>query len=217
VRLRACAGRPSHAPPLPPALKTTALWCGPLRRSGQFHPRRMNKSQQMRWSRNSADLLLQVRCAVYNGTLGSGFGHRFNRLANTDVAFAQAACSPQCLDSPGTLASTPWQMARMIPSIVDSLRLAHVLCQGAFRQSKSMYAEQTDTRAIPQVPAPVRLRNEQHYWPESLGPDCRRRLFSPIHTGDARAGRSLATPRRTARATLGLISETFNLRLFFSQ
>jgi hypothetical protein len=36
--------------------------------------RRMNKSQQMRWSRRGADLLLQVRCAVYNGTLGSDFG-----------------------------------------------------------------------------------------------------------------------------------------------
>ena len=33
--------------------------------------RRMNKSQQMRWSRRGADLLLQVRCAVYNGTFGS--------------------------------------------------------------------------------------------------------------------------------------------------
>lgn len=31
--------------------------------------RRMNKSQQMRWSRRGADLLLQVRCAVYNGQL----------------------------------------------------------------------------------------------------------------------------------------------------
>jgi hypothetical protein len=39
--------------------------------------RRMNKSQQMRWSRRGADLLLQVRCAVYNGTLGSDFGQRF--------------------------------------------------------------------------------------------------------------------------------------------
>jgi len=39
--------------------------------------RRMNKSQQMRWSRRGADLLLQVPCAVYNGTLGSGFGQRF--------------------------------------------------------------------------------------------------------------------------------------------
>jgi hypothetical protein len=43
--------------------------------------RRMNKSQQMRWSRRGADLLLQVRCAVYNGTLGSNFGQRF-RPAN---------------------------------------------------------------------------------------------------------------------------------------
>jgi hypothetical protein len=39
--------------------------------------RRMAKSQQMRWSRRGADLLLQVRCAVHNGTLGSGFGQRF--------------------------------------------------------------------------------------------------------------------------------------------
>jgi hypothetical protein len=38
--------------------------------------RRMEKSQSMRWSRRGADLLLQVRCAVYNGTLGSGFGQR---------------------------------------------------------------------------------------------------------------------------------------------
>jgi hypothetical protein len=43
--------------------------------------RRMNKSQQMHWSRRGADLLLQVRCAVYNGTLGSGFGQKF-RPAN---------------------------------------------------------------------------------------------------------------------------------------
>src|SRR5208283_4569528 len=39
--------------------------------------RRMNKSQQMRWSRRGADLMLQVRSAVYNGTLGTGFGQRF--------------------------------------------------------------------------------------------------------------------------------------------
>ena len=39
--------------------------------------RRMAKSQQIRWSRQGADLLLQVRCAVYNGTLGSGVGQRF--------------------------------------------------------------------------------------------------------------------------------------------
>jgi hypothetical protein len=39
--------------------------------------RRMNKHQQMRWSQHGADLLLQVRCAVYNGILGSGFGQRF--------------------------------------------------------------------------------------------------------------------------------------------
>jgi hypothetical protein len=40
--------------------------------------RRMNKLQQMRWSRHGADRLLQVRCAVYNGTLGTGLGQRFH-------------------------------------------------------------------------------------------------------------------------------------------
>jgi hypothetical protein len=53
--------------------------------------RRMNESQQMRWSRNGADLLLQVRCAVYNGTLRAGLEHRFDRIANAGPAFAKAA------------------------------------------------------------------------------------------------------------------------------
>ena len=53
--------------------------------------RRMNKSQQMRWSRRGADLLLQVRCAVYNGTLGSGFGHLFGPLPNQRPQWAKAA------------------------------------------------------------------------------------------------------------------------------
>ena len=53
--------------------------------------RRMNKSQQMRWSRRGADLLLQVRCAVYNGWLGSGFGHLFEPVSTPDPQLAKAA------------------------------------------------------------------------------------------------------------------------------
>jgi hypothetical protein len=53
--------------------------------------RRMNKSQQMRWSRRGADLLLQVRCAVYNGTLGSGSGQRFQPANDTHPQAAMAA------------------------------------------------------------------------------------------------------------------------------
>jgi len=53
--------------------------------------RRMNKSQQMRWSRRGADLLLQVRCAVYNGTLGSGFGQKFHPANDTYPQMAIAA------------------------------------------------------------------------------------------------------------------------------
>jgi hypothetical protein len=41
---------------------------------------RMNKSQQMRWSRRGADLLLQVRCAGFNGKLGSSFGQLFQAV-----------------------------------------------------------------------------------------------------------------------------------------
>ncbi len=53
--------------------------------------RRMNKSQQMRWSRRGADLLLQVRCAVYNGTLGGGFGQRFHAANDLLPPVAAAA------------------------------------------------------------------------------------------------------------------------------
>jgi len=53
--------------------------------------RRMNKSQQMRWSRTGADLLLQVRCAVYNETLGSGWATGFQPHANQNERVANAA------------------------------------------------------------------------------------------------------------------------------
>jgi hypothetical protein len=53
--------------------------------------RRMAKSQQMRWSRRGADLLLQVRAAVYNGTLGSGFGKLFEPMSRPHPTLAEAA------------------------------------------------------------------------------------------------------------------------------
>jgi hypothetical protein len=53
--------------------------------------RRMNKAQQMRWSRRGADLLLQVRCAVYNGAFGSGFGKLFEPTSNTAQQLPLAA------------------------------------------------------------------------------------------------------------------------------
>jgi hypothetical protein len=53
--------------------------------------RRMKKSQQMRWSRRGADRLLQVRCAVYNGALGGGFGHLFEPLSSSGPQLAMAA------------------------------------------------------------------------------------------------------------------------------
>jgi hypothetical protein len=45
----------------------------------------------MRWSRPGADLLLQVRCAVYNGTFGSGFGQKFQPANDPHAPMAIAA------------------------------------------------------------------------------------------------------------------------------
>jgi hypothetical protein len=53
--------------------------------------RRMNKGQQMRWSRHGADLLLQVRCAVYNDTFGSEFGQKFHPANDSFPPTAAAA------------------------------------------------------------------------------------------------------------------------------
>jgi hypothetical protein len=50
--------------------------------------RRMNKSQQMRWSRRGADLLLQVRCAVLNGKFGSGFRQLFEANPGSETVMA---------------------------------------------------------------------------------------------------------------------------------
>ena len=56
--------------------------------------RRMNKSQQMRWSRRGADRLLQVRCAVYNGTLGTGFGQRFHAANDPHPPVGRRSLTP---------------------------------------------------------------------------------------------------------------------------
>jgi len=52
---------------------------------------RMNKSQQMRWSRRGAALLLQVRCAVYKGAAGFGFGPKFRAANDSYPPIAAAA------------------------------------------------------------------------------------------------------------------------------
>ena len=53
--------------------------------------KRMAKSQQMCWSRRGADLLLQVRCAVYNGALGFAFGQLFGPAPGSGLRWAEAA------------------------------------------------------------------------------------------------------------------------------
>ena len=68
--------------------------------------RRMNKSQQMRWSRRGADLLLQVRCAVYNGALGQGFGHLFAPRSRPRRNQWRERRDPNLLDTPSANSAT---------------------------------------------------------------------------------------------------------------
>ena len=65
--------------------------------------RRMAKAQQMRWTRRGADRLLRVRCAVYNGTLGTGFGQRF-QAATTRTR------PPPSPPEPPTLRQSRWSL-----------------------------------------------------------------------------------------------------------
>jgi hypothetical protein len=48
-------------------------------------------AQQIRWSRRGADLLLQVRCAVYNGTLRSTFGQKLQTANDSSPPILIAA------------------------------------------------------------------------------------------------------------------------------
>ena len=60
----------------------------------------MNKAQQMRWTRRGADRLLQVRCAVYNGTLGTGFGQRFQAANDPAPASGHRGLTPNLATVP---------------------------------------------------------------------------------------------------------------------
>jgi hypothetical protein len=51
----------------------------------------MNRLQQMQWSHRGVDLLLQVRCDVYNGAFGSTFGQKFHPANDTSPLTAKAA------------------------------------------------------------------------------------------------------------------------------
>ncbi len=55
--------------------------------------KRMNKKQQMRWNRATAQPFLDVRTTVLNDTLADAFRHRYPgfRPANDDEAIALAA------------------------------------------------------------------------------------------------------------------------------
>jgi hypothetical protein len=66
--------------------------------------RRMNKSQQMRWSHRGADLLLQVCYASFNGKLGSSFGQLFQAVDPTSES-AKAASPPIARQSPRRVGS----------------------------------------------------------------------------------------------------------------
>lgn len=75
--------------------------------------RRMNKSQQMRWSRGGADLLLRVRCAVYNGQITPDLTQSMCRSRGGLVSIGN-----------GTVSVSSCRRARKPPEARDSLRAA---------------------------------------------------------------------------------------------
>jgi hypothetical protein len=87
--------------------------------------RRMNKSQQMRWSRRGADLLLQVRCAVYNGQITADLaqfpcGSRISLAAIGDGASPVSSCRrarkpPEARDSPRAARRAPSPTSSAFP------------------------------------------------------------------------------------------------------
>ena len=81
--------------------------------------RRRATSQQRRWSRRGADLLLQVRCAVYNGTLGTGFGSA-SQPPTIRIRQQPSRHGPQSRDSPSrqsTANSTCFEPGRALPTM----------------------------------------------------------------------------------------------------
>ena len=91
ARTVARASKPGACSPASSTLLTTApsspasaaTWHGGVRTALR------TISQQTRWSRLGANLL-QVRWAVYNGTLGSGFGQLFEPAPNSGLHWAEA-------------------------------------------------------------------------------------------------------------------------------
>ena len=87
--------------------------------------RRMNKSQQMRWSRHGADLLLQVRCAVYNGQIAPDLaqvpcGSRGGLVSIRNGAVSISSCHrerkpPEASDSPRAARRAPSPTSPALP------------------------------------------------------------------------------------------------------
>ena len=92
--------------------------------------RRMNKSQQMRWSRRGADLLLQVRCAVLNGKLGSGFGQLFK--ARSRLRNGYGCLTPIPLTVPASPGNRPRDLTKpFISSRCNRLNIQPFWCDGS--------------------------------------------------------------------------------------
>ena len=111
--------------------------------------RRMNKSQQMRWSRRGADRLLQVRCAVYNGTLGANFGQRFVAANNALPQVAVAACPP-----------TLWQSLGQDQKILNAVAFLHPTVLGVTEVSSDLpplIGKRPPRRREPTVPGRTRV------------------------------------------------------------
>ena len=129
--------------------------------------RRMNKSQQMRWSRRGADLLLQVRCAVYNGALGPDFGNLFEPAPDTIKQPPTRRLIPQLLDTPRLWAS----YRSILPSFLSGTFCMHMTERPESRPSwpLSLCSSSSDRGYTSARPRPERLPSFDYTRPE---PSC---------------------------------------------
>jgi hypothetical protein len=67
-----------------------------LRARNEIIARRMNKKQQMRWNRSTAQSFLDVRAAVLNENLEDAFRHRYPGFRPTSGGINNPALTNRC-------------------------------------------------------------------------------------------------------------------------
>jgi len=129
--------------------------------------RRMNKSQQMRWSRRGADLLLQVRCAVYKWHARFRLRTAIPASQRSIPANGDRSLTPNLAAVPLTglilamalVLAVSWLAIRSTPFAVDRrFRVLQFVVRGGEPHTDTLTGTGSGARAGSAVERPVALR-----------------------------------------------------------